>query len=585
MNTEFQRRGESLSVGTASALAMGGWSLVLGLLVYDPEWLKTPTVDLQILWLGLLAVVARLLAFNVHSSSRIAIDSAFYIAAVFISGGANAAILVLIVLTLDASARVLRGDRESMLARANIVYILYKSGLPALALMLLTIGFSETRLMGASDLQLWWLLPTYSLTFLLVHYALVGSHKALESADGREIRPIVSRAVAAELSLIPLSLAMVLAHRSSGVGLMVLLGATGLFTSMLFRRSILLSHALTKRVRDLSNLNESGKLLAASIDEERLLKHLPEALRQLSSEMAESILELGLISEEYPGCFVVHEYPADRSARTSRVVSLDETPASGALAVCEGGFEVLSQNVFDGFRNSNGEKVRVIGLPLVAGDACLGAIWITLPLTQRIGTDFFRVFQIAVDQVAVALNNTKLYALATVDGLTGLFIRRYLDQRAAEEWERFKRYGTTFSVIMIDLDRFKRLNDRFGHQAGDLALQVAANAVSTNMRGFDVAARYGGEELACFLPRTTVSEAGVVAERIRADIEAAEVIYQGVRIAVSASLGVADSTQKAFDCWEMVRVHADEALLEAKERGRNRVVLATSERISRESEG
>ena len=69
------------------------------------------------------------------------------------------------------------------------------------------------------------------------------------------------------------------------------------------------------------------------------------------------------------------------------------------------------------------------------------------------------------------------------------------------------------------------------------------------------------------------------------DIEAAEVIYQGVRIEVTASLGVADATQKGFDCWEMVRVHADEALLEAKERGRNRVVLARSEKNARESEG
>ena len=585
MSIEGHRKGQSLGIGTASLLAVAGWSLVLGLLAYGPDWLRAPALDIPILWLGFLAVIARLLAFDVHTSSRIAIDSAFYIAAVFISGGASATLLVLVVLTIDASVRVLRGKRELMLARTSIVYILYKSGLPALALMLLTIGFSEARLMNASEVELWWLLPTFSVTFLLVHYALVGSRQALESSDGREIRPIVSRAVTAELSLIPLSLAMVLAYRASGGGLMVLLGATGLFTSMLFRRSILLSHALTKRVRDLSNLNESGKLLASSIDEERLLKHLPEALRQLSAEMKDSILELGLVSEEFPECLVVHEYPADRSPRSRKVIRLEETPAREALAISEGAIVVLSQDVFDSFQQADGDQVRVIGLPLVAGDACLGAIWITLPLSQSIGTDFFRVFQIAVDQVAVALNNTKLYALATVDGLTGLFIRRYLDQRAAEEWERFRRYGTTFSVIMIDLDRFKRLNDRFGHQAGDLALQVAADAVASNMRGFDVAARYGGEELACFLPRTTVTEAGVVAERIRADIEAAEVIYQGVRIAVSASLGVADSTQKAFDCWEMVRVHADEALLEAKERGRNRVVLATSERISRESEG
>ena len=135
--------------------------------------------------------------------------------------------------------------------------------------------------MSATDTELWWLLPTFSVTFLLVHYALVGSRQALESSDGRQIRPIVSRAVTAELSLIPLSLAMVLAYRSSGDGLMVLLGATGLFTSMLFRRSILLSHALTKRVRDLSHINESGKLLDHVIPHPEMLR--PGILRGIES--------------------------------------------------------------------------------------------------------------------------------------------------------------------------------------------------------------------------------------------------------------------------------------------------------------
>ena len=86
-----QRRGQSLGLGTATALALAGWALVLGLLAYGPSWLQTPQLDLTIVWLVLLAVVARLLAFNVHSSSRIAIDSAFYITAVFISGVSTAA--------------------------------------------------------------------------------------------------------------------------------------------------------------------------------------------------------------------------------------------------------------------------------------------------------------------------------------------------------------------------------------------------------------------------------------------------------------------------------------------------------------
>ena len=181
-------------------------------------------------------------------------------------------------------------------------------------------------------------------------------------------------------------------------------------------------------------------------------------------------------------------------------MALEETVAKSVLEFSEGEWTAGSSEIYDGERQLDGKTAQVIGLPLVAGDACLGAIWITLPAEQRIGTDFFRVFPIAVDQVAVALNNTKLYALATVDGLTGLYIRRYLDQRAAEEGSDTADINQLFSVIMIDLDRFKRLNDRFGHQAGDMALKVAAEAVSTNMRGFDVAARYGGEELACFLP-------------------------------------------------------------------------------------
>ena len=356
-----QRRGQSLGLGTATALALAGWALVLGLLAYGPSWLQTPQLDLTIVWLGLLAVVARLLAFNVHSSSRIAIDSAFYITAVFISGGAIATLMVLFVLSIDASARVLRGDREPMLARANVVYVLYKSGLPALALMLLTIGFSEARLMSATDTELWWLLPTFSVTFLLVHYALVGSRQALESSDGRQIRPIVSRAVTAELSLIPLSLAMVLAYRSSGVGLMVLLGATGLFTSMLFRRSILLSHALTKRVRDLSHINESGKLLASCIDEERLLKNLPEALRQLSDEMSDSVLELGLVSEEFEGLLEVHTYPADRSGRTSQLLALEETVAGSVLEFSDGEWSVVSSEIYDGEREYDGKRRGSLG--------------------------------------------------------------------------------------------------------------------------------------------------------------------------------------------------------------------------------
>ena len=101
-----------------------------------------------------------------------------------------------------------------------------------------------------------------------------------------------------------------------------------------------------------------------------------------------------------------------------------------------------------------------------------------------------------------------------VDGLTGLFMRRYFDARIEEEIERSKRYGTPFSVVMMDVDDFKKLNDEHGHLIGDRVLRSIAHVVKSQMRGVDTAARYGGEEIALILPRT---EMVVCLQRRRAD--------------------------------------------------------------------
>ena len=138
-----------------------------------------------------------------------------------------------------------------------------------------------------------------------------------------------------------------------------------------------------------------------------------------------------------------------------------------------------------------------------------------------------------------------------VDGLTGLFMRRYFDARIDEEIERSKRYGTPFSVVMMDVDDFKKLNDTHGHLIGDRVLRAIANVVKAQMRGVDTAARYGGEEIAVILPRTEMVDAYNVGERIRAAIAELRITTDDdppKALVVTASFGIASYPEsKAAD--------------------------------------
>ncbi|MEQ1882835.1 MAG: diguanylate cyclase [Burkholderiales bacterium] len=169
----------------------------------------------------------------------------------------------------------------------------------------------------------------------------------------------------------------------------------------------------------------------------------------------------------------------------------------------------------------------------------------------------------------------ELQRLATHDGLTGLANRRSFDHSLQTEWMRSAREVTPLSLIMVDVDHFKRYNDTFGHQGGDACLKTIADAMAAScLRPADVMARYGGEEFAAILPSTTISGALTVAERIRAHVDALALPHpenEGVG-RVSVSLGIAtlipDQSLKVQNIIEA----ADRALYAAKNAGRNRAL-------------
>ena len=177
-------------------------------------------------------------------------------------------------------------------------------------------------------------------------------------------------------------------------------------------------------------------------------------------------------------------------------------------------------------------------------------------------------------QAATAIENARLYELATVDGLTKLYIRRHFEQRLTEELRRAGRYDTKVSLIIMDIDHFKRFNDTYGHAVGDDVLRAVARTIKLSVReDLDVPARFGGEEMLVLMPETDVHGAWSMAERVREAIEAVSLPGpNGEELKVTVSVGVATWPTHAPDEESLLEA-ADRALYRSKQGGRNRTTV------------
>ena len=163
--------------------------------------------------------------------------------------------------------------------------------------------------------------------------------------------------------------------------------------------------------------------------------------------------------------------------------------------------------------------------------------------------------------------------LSQTDGLTGLYNRRYFDTAFEYEWNRAIRNKTTIAMVLCDIDHFKRVNDTFGHLAGDAYLKLTANVLKqVAKRKTDIVARYGGEEFIILMPGDSMENVLDLAERIRISMEKTALIFDRNKIKTTVSLGVAGVIPKPFEKRESLVSKADDAMYEAKNRGRNRVI-------------
>jgi len=225
-------------------------------------------------------------------------------------------------------------------------------------------------------------------------------------------------------------------------------------------------------------------------------------------------------------------------------------------------------------KNTLTNTQSLLCVPLIAKGEAIGVINIS---NKKFGKLFnqrdLEFMSSLANQAAIAIDNAKLYELATKDGLTKLYIYRHFYTLLENEIRRCARYKHNMSILMIDIDDFKPINDTFGHLVGDQILREISNEIAQTVRKIDVPARYGGEEFAVILPETSKEEAVIIAERLRKNISKIRVLAgENKEVTATASFGISQYPQDGLDAKTLIG-SADSALYYSKKEGKNSVSI------------
>jgi diguanylate cyclase (GGDEF)-like protein len=225
---------------------------------------------------------------------------------------------------------------------------------------------------------------------------------------------------------------------------------------------------------------------------------------------------------------------------------------------------------------SAGNIRSIFVIPLIYESKLLGLFVMSSEKADFLDTFQIELVKVMCNQAATSIANAKLHAeiekLATTDGLTGLFNHRVFQEKLSEELKKLSRYSEPSSLLLADIDFFKKINDTYGHPSGDLVLKEVSKIIREAIRDIDIPARYGGEEFAAILPRTDSKGAINIAERLRTAVMNASFSSDTSSLRVTLSIGIATTPSDAKTKEELIE-KADQALYYAKHNGRNRSVL------------
>jgi diguanylate cyclase (GGDEF)-like protein/PAS domain S-box-containing protein len=326
------------------------------------------------------------------------------------------------------------------------------------------------------------------------------------------------------------------------------------------------------RATEAETLRQAGVIVSSSLDQKEIIERLLEqVVRVVPFDSASVQLREGEESVVVGGAGF-----EDLSVIIGLRFKIDHT--SPTEAVYNTGKPLIlpdAQASYDTFRRSMFNQIRSwMGVPLKVQDQVIGIISFDSHELDRYHVHHSELALAFSAQVGLAIQNAKLFnetqRLATSDPLTGLVNRRHFFTLMEREFERSRRYKHELSIIMLDIDHFKRINDTYGHPAGDQVLRTLARICTQAVRNLDIVGRYGGEEFVILLPETPANRALTVAERLRTTIETTPFTLPSGDIHITVSLGVHTLNSNDGDVDNLV-FNADAALYAAKAAGRNRV--------------
>lgn len=333
---------------------------------------------------------------------------------------------------------------------------------------------------------------------------------------------------------------------------------------------------LSRENRRLHRALELNALLSSSLDLGVVLDSLMGLARDLLESEASSLMLLDEAAQE----LYFHTVKGEKSEAIKQIRLKLGEGISGWVAR-----EAKSVLVADAASDprfyrradqSSGFVTRsMMCAPLVARRRVIGTVQV---LNKRDGNLFseedLQLFEILANQAAIAIENARLHTMATVDGMTGLYIKSYFQARMEEEFRRSKNTGQPLSLLMSDIDFFKKVNDNFGHQGGDAALVSLAQVIKDTVHRLgsdDMAGRYGGEEFCVLLPQSDPQRALEVGEMIRRNIESTPIPIGDREAHITISIGISSyplHSAHIQNTDDFIRL-ADEALYLCKGRGRN----------------
>jgi diguanylate cyclase (GGDEF)-like protein len=410
-----------------------------------------------------------------------------------------------------------------------------------------------------------------------VYAALVGATIGIEAAMGT--RGYRGRTLLYEIANIVA--ATVLLHSIRDGDAAALLGVLALLLVATFAGAALAralddvnatNDALASRISELATVHAIGREILATLDPQRIFAIVERECRKIFEV---DFFFIGILDRDTNEIRIAYR-PAGEDAPTETSRPLSDGLAAWivrekrALRIddASAGEQALP------FRpHMVNEEVRsVLAVPLLVGERVVGVLSLQSRRPRAYDEHQLSVLATIAQQAAVAVENAHHYTLATIDSLTGLHLRDYFFRRFEEEYTRVKRYAGAFSILMLDLDGFKEINDRHGHLAGDRYLRAVGAAIRVRMRGADLACRYGGDEFCILLPETDLAGARPIAERLRQALARLVVDVEDASLRTTVSIGIASFPEHDTGELKSLLLRADQALYQAKRAGRDRVV-------------